>query len=586
LTAGDEVTMMSAGQGGTRLSPCPEVDMTEPNRPTTGSTRRRGRRLLLGVLTGALAVSGLTAAQATAGPDGLSARPQLTTGKAPTPTTRSVPAEAGSSAGTTFTVAAPVGAAAARTKPNRSHDVIANLWEWNWRSVAAECAYVLGPSGYGGVQVAPPTDSLSRTVTDPDNPVLHPWWDVYQPASYSLDSRLGTTAQFKAMVSTCRKAGVRVYVDAVLNHMTGQGSVSYSGRSFSHYSYLGLYGPGDFHAGSGDCPSTSGGIENYNDPQQVWTCELLGLADLRTDSPAVRKKLAAYLNTLIGYGVSGFRVDAAKHIGEDDLRAIRSMLHRTVDGDRPYFALEVIPGGPGVLTPQAFTRAGTPLGFDFAYQVKNAFKSYTTPGVGAISSLRVFGEDAGLLPSTKTLVFVQNHDTERGTDTLSYKDGKTNVIAHQFMLAYGYGRPQVYSAFSFTNRYDSPPATAAGFVTNTDCATGWVCVDRYQAVVNLVRFHNYVGSAPLRHWYDDRANLIAFSRGSRGWIAINNADRPVTRTFRTGLRKGTYCDVSHGTYRSGTCSGPTVRVDSRGRARVTVPAKEAVAFATSDRVQP
>ena len=30
-------------------------------------------------------------------------------------------------------------------------------------------------------------------------------------------------------------------------------------------------------------------------------------------------KLAGYLNKLIGYGVSGFRVDAGKHVGKNDL---------------------------------------------------------------------------------------------------------------------------------------------------------------------------------------------------------------------------------------------------------------------------
>ena len=40
--------------------------------------------------------------------------------------------------------------------------VIANLWEWNWPSVANECTTVLGPDGYGGVQVAPPQDSVKR----------------------------------------------------------------------------------------------------------------------------------------------------------------------------------------------------------------------------------------------------------------------------------------------------------------------------------------------------------------------------------------------------------------------------------------
>lgn len=264
-----------------------------------------------------------------------------------------------------------------------------------------------------------------------------------------------------------------------------------------------------------------------------------------------------------------------------DLIAIRSQLHRTVDGERPFFALEVFPGGPGELSPLAFTRAGTALGFDFAYQVKNAFKSYTDPGVGAISALRVFGEDAGLLPSDKTLVFVQNHDTERGTDTLSYKDGRTNLIANQFMLAYGYGRPQVYSGFQFAKGYDSPPSNAAGFVTNTSCALRWKCVDRDHGVANMVGFHNHVGTAPVTRWFDDGANLIAFSRGTKGWIAINNAATATKRTFRTAVAPGRYCDIIHGDYRRGVCTGPTIVVRAGGVVTVAVAGKDAVAFDTA-----
>ena len=47
-----------------------------------------------------------------------------------------------------------------------SNDVIAeNLFEWPWTSVAAECTTVLGPAGYGAVQVAPPEDSISVPAT-------------------------------------------------------------------------------------------------------------------------------------------------------------------------------------------------------------------------------------------------------------------------------------------------------------------------------------------------------------------------------------------------------------------------------------
>lgn len=46
-----------------------------------------------------------------------------------------------------------------------------------------------------------------------------PWWFVYQPVSYRLISRHGTLEQLRSMIKTCRTNGVRVYADAVVNHM-------------------------------------------------------------------------------------------------------------------------------------------------------------------------------------------------------------------------------------------------------------------------------------------------------------------------------------------------------------------------------
>lgn len=341
---------------------------------------------------------------------------------------------------------------------------MANLFEWNWTSVAKECTNVLGPSGYAGVQVSQPADSLKRTkLGDGSDTVLHPWWEIYQPVSYELAGRMGTEAEFRAMVKTCRQAGVKVYVDAVVNHMTGQGSVSYGGRSYSHFEYPGLYDAADFHQKGTDCPSATGGIDDFNNLQQVLKCELVGLADLRTDRPEVQKELAGYLNKLLGWGVSGFRVDAAKHIGQADLIALQKKLRDTVDGTRPYVALEVFGGGPGILSPHAFTEAGSAvLGLDADIQLKNAFKSYPENATGSLATLQGFGEGSGLTPSRKTLSFVQNHDTERNGDSLNYKDGATNVLANQFLLGYGYGTPQVYSSFAWETTDASPPADKDG----------------------------------------------------------------------------------------------------------------------------
>ncbi|MET0590008.1 MAG: hypothetical protein ABWZ77_02425, partial [Naasia sp.] len=90
-------------------------------------------------------------------------------------------------------------ATATPASPGRSSatPVLANLFEWNWPSVAKECTTQLGPAGYAGVQVSPPQDSTKRTALgDGSDTVLHPWWEVYQPAGYSLTSRMGTEEQF------------------------------------------------------------------------------------------------------------------------------------------------------------------------------------------------------------------------------------------------------------------------------------------------------------------------------------------------------------------------------------------------------
>ena len=466
----------------------------------------------------------------------------------------------------------PLHAAASQSSAQHSKDVIANLWEWNWPSVAKECTDVLGPNGYAGVQVAPPQDSLTREG--------HPWWEVYQPVDYSLTSRMGNEEQFKAMVSTCRDAGVKVYVDAVINHTTGQGDLSYGGVSYSKYSYPD-YGYADFHHYPADCPEPDNGIHDWNSFQEVTHCELLGLADLRTESDSVRSTLAGYLNKLLDYGVSGFRVDAAKHIGQTDLAALESRLRNTVDGDRPYMALEVFPGSTGQLAPDAFEGQGSLLGFDVAYQLKSAF-------TGNVAALKAFGPESGLLPSGKELAFVQNHDTERNGSTLSYKDGATNVLATEFLLARGYGVPQVYSAFKFTGSDDSPPSDANGYVTATDCTTTWACMDRDPSILHMVGWHNAAAGSEPANWFDDGANLIAFSRGNKAWIAINNGIAPRTVEVQTGMAPGTYCDVISGEAvggPGGSCTGQTVTVDPHGFASVSVPAKGSLAFTLGDRTR-
>ncbi|KAG8736990.1 hypothetical protein FRC12_017337 [Ceratobasidium sp. 428] len=78
--------------------------------------------------------------------------------------------------------------------PSGTKNVIIQMFEWNWDSIATECTNFIGPAGYGYVQVSPPQEHI----------VGSQWWTDYQPVSYALTSKRGNRSQFQKMVSACK----------------------------------------------------------------------------------------------------------------------------------------------------------------------------------------------------------------------------------------------------------------------------------------------------------------------------------------------------------------------------------------------
>src|SRR5699024_5291018 len=118
---------------------------------------------------------------------------------------------------------------------------------------------------------------------------------------------------------TCADQGVRIYVDAVINHMTGPQEVSSTGSAgttWEQYEYPDLFGDGEAsytYDNFGPCYDT---IENWDDKEEVQNCELLDLADLVTCRALVLFLIGRYLNEMIELGVGGLRVDASEYIPE------------------------------------------------------------------------------------------------------------------------------------------------------------------------------------------------------------------------------------------------------------------------------
>ncbi|WP_309049655.1 carbohydrate-binding module family 20 domain-containing protein [Streptomyces sp.] len=429
----------------------------------------------------------------------------------------------------------------AQATPPGEKDVTAVMFEWNFASVARECTDRLGPAGYGYVQVSPPQEHLQGSQ----------WWTSYQPVSYKIAGRLGDRAAFKNMIDTCHAAGVKVVADSVINHMANGSGTGTGGTPFSKYDYPGLFSGADMD----DCRAP---ISNYQDRANVQNCELVELPDLDTGEDYVRGRIAGYLNDLLSLGVDGFRIDAAKHMPAADLANIKSRLTKP----DVYWKLEAIHGAGEAVSPSEYLGSGDVQEFRYARDLKRILQNEK------LSYLKNFGEAWGYMPSGQSGVFVDNHDTERGGDTLSYKDGAQYTLASVFMLAWPYGSPDVHSGYEWTDKNAGPPG---GGRVNACYSDGWKCQHAWREIASMVGFRNTARGQAVTQWWDNGNNAIAFGRGSKAYVVINRESSALGRTFQTSLPAGTYCDVQ---------SGNPVTVNAAGQFTATLGAHTALALHT------
>uniref|UniRef100_A0A8C7KWP6 Alpha-amylase n=1 Tax=Oncorhynchus kisutch TaxID=8019 RepID=A0A8C7KWP6_ONCKI len=479
-----------------------------------------------------------------------------------------------------------LGLSQAFNNPHAKHgrQAIVHLFEWKWNDIAAECERFLAPKGYAGVQISPPTESV--LLTSP----WRPWWERYQPISYNLCSRSGNESELRDMITRCNNVGVNIYVDAVINHMCaaggGEGTHSTCGTYFSAKNMNFPSIPfSSFDFNEGKCKSASGDIENYNDINQVRDCRLVSLLDLALEKNYVREKVADYMNKLIDMGVAGFRVDASKHMWPGDLTVIYGSLHNLNTrwfngGSRPFLFQEVIDmGGEAIQTSEYF-----PLGrvteFKYGAKIGNVFRKWNGE---KLSYTKNWGEGWGFMPDSNALVFIDNHDNQRGhggggNAILTFWDARIYKMAVAYMLAHPYGVARVMSSFRW-NRADDwqgPPSHEDGSTkdvhVNADdtCGDGWVCEHRWRQITNMATFRNVVNGQPHSNWWDNGHNQVAFGRGNRGFIVFNNDDWHLDVTLNTGMPGGAYCDVISGQRDGERCTGKTINVGDDGRAHFKI----------------
>jgi alpha-amylase len=466
-------------------------------------------------------------------------------------------------------------AASAPAHAFNPRDTSVQMFHWKWTDIAKECSNFLGPQGYGGVQISPPS-SANRGSN---------WWDIYQPVDYTnLTSKMGTGAELQSMINTCHAAGVRVYADIVVNHLAAGSGTSTAGANWVAASSYPRFSAADFHPA---CDIQ--GSDYSNNRNAVTQCRLVGLPDLDTGASYVQGQIRNYLSSLIGMGIDGFRFDAAKHIRQSDLQTIvNGVTHTTTAGEPLWITQEIITDG--TVDRNSYLSIGTINEFKYATAMKETFRNLNGASISQMRSIMGTPGNWGgtwgfFTDSSKATVFINNWDTERNGDSMnaSNRSGATNDtqgskrygLANIFMLAWPYGEAQVHSGFIFTDtNADAPAASPFDANGNPLINQQWDFIHRWADIANMVAFRAVTSGQGVDNFTSGSANQIAFNRGSKGFVAINNEFSAWNQSFQTLLPAGTYCNVVHGVANAGktACTADAVVVAANGMVTLSIPA--------------
>jgi alpha-amylase len=474
----------------------------------------------------------------------------------------------------------PAGAAGLNApNPLNPRDTSVQLFHWKWNDVARECKTFLGPQGFGAVQVSPPTAAANRGA----------WWDIYQPVNHqSFTSKMGNLAEFENMIAACHRAGVRVYADVVVNHMAAESGSATDGSKFDSatLSYPGLlnFGKTHFHPA---CDIADADYGTPGNSHNVQFCRLVRLPDLATDTPAVQARISLLLNRLVLMGVDGFRFDAAKHMPAGDIAAfLKTTLKTSRYGEPLWVTQEVIPDGNAVRS--NYFAAGTVNEFKFTYAMKSVLRNEYGNNLANLPAIMGtpgnWGGTWGFVPGDKATVFVNNWDTERNGSSLNASnrtggpndtyDSRRYQLANILMLSWPYGHAQVHSGFNFTNVDQDAPSQSAFAANGAPVADGsWDFVHRQPSTANLVKFRSLVAGTGIDNFTSgNNGNQIAFNRGNKGFVALNNDRSDWFLNFTTQLPAGTYCNLAHGVLNAAktACSGDQVAVAANGSISVAL----------------
>lgn len=376
----------------------------------------------------------------------------------------------------------------------------------------------------------------------PYNAAYHGYW---ASDFTKLNPTLGTTEEFKTMISEAHKRGMRIMVDIVVNH-AGYGSESTS-------TFAGMLR---------DKSISEGDIKSWQD----------GLPDFATENADVRAKLVEWQTSWMkDYGVDYFRVDTVKHVDSTTWAALKNSTTEV----NPSFKMIGEYFGAGYASNGSTLGSGqmdADLDFDFNDQATN-FVS------GNISSVEKFlsARNSALNNTYMTGQFLSSHDEDGFKAALMKGKGYTKDQATSAALV---AATLQLTAKGIPVIYYGEEVGLSG-LNNYPYQTNRYDMDFNLATDDNVTYQHYKNLLRIRNAYKD-----VFARGSRTVVAGSDEEcyDVVSRsyggtTLYVGMNiKDTIKEVkvpvslAAGTEVKDLYSGATYTVGSDKTVTVTIPA--------------
>ena len=398
------------------------------------------------------------------------------------------------------------------------HGAILHAWCWSFNTIK-ENMKDIAQAGYTSIQTSPINeckvgDNGGMQLQDKDGSANKgKWYFHYQPTDYVIGNyQLGTEAEFKEMCAEADKYGIKIIVDAVVNHMTSDfNAISENVLNLSDE---------PFHQ--------NGGVGNYNNSEEATQGNLLGLIDLNTQDKSVQQYILKYLKSCIEAGASGFRYDAAKHIElPDDDKSYASDFWTVVLNNGAQFQYgEILQGGADRI--KDYSKIMSVTASSYGGQVRSAIINKSLE-IANWSNYSASGVD-----ESKLVTWVESHDNYCNDGSWAQLDEQDIKWAWALIAARSGGTPLFFSRPAGANLDDQWGNNEIG-KKGSD-----LFKDKEVAAVN--RFRNVMAglgetlSNPM-----DNEELVMIERGDKGAVIINVSGKDAAlKDVTTVLADGSY----------------------------------------------